>query len=101
MNPVHILRSLVIFIFVLVAVTFLTGTLHTFDTAHTAASVTPTATASHPSENDADLTPTPVSTPGLVSADTTGIIALAIVIVIIVLIDAILGGSRFRKKKPK
>jgi hypothetical protein len=100
MKPVHIPPSIVILIFLLVAVTFLAGTLHTFDTAHAAASITPTATASNQPDNGADLTPTPEPTPDLVSADTTGIIALAIIIVIIVLIDAILGNSRYYKKKP-
>ena len=98
MKPVHIPRSLIIFILVLVAVTFLAGTVHVFDSARAAVLSTPSATAIVQAENDANLTPTPVPTPVLASADTTGIIALAIVIVMIVVVGAILGSRRPGKK---
>jgi hypothetical protein len=103
MKPVSIPRSLIIFIFVLVALTFLAGTLHTFGSAGAVALGTPTATAIAQAGNEAGVTPTPeptpVQTPALVSADTTGIIALAIVIVIIVAVGAILSLRRPRKKQ--
>jgi hypothetical protein len=103
MKPVHFPRSLIIFIFILVAVTFLAGTLHAFDSARATTLATSTVTAIDPTENDADVTPTleptPVPTPIPVSADTAGVIAIAIVIVVIVLVGAILGSSRPRKKK--
>jgi len=86
-------RTLIIFSLFLVAVTFLAGVLHAFDTAR-AAPATPAAIASHQAGNEAELTPTPTPTPVSVSGDTTGIIALAIVIVIIVLVGAIKGRNR-------
>jgi cbb3-type cytochrome oxidase subunit 3 len=98
MKPAPIPRALIIISIALVAVTFLAGVLHAFDTAR-AASSKPTATASLQANNDSELTPTPVSTPVSVSGDTTGIIALAIVIVIIVLVGATMGAQRPHKKK--
>jgi hypothetical protein len=99
MKPVHIPHFLISLIIVLVAVTFLVGTLRAFGTAQAAVSVTPTAPARGQAEKDTILTPTPIPTPVLPSADTTGIIALAIVIVIIVLVGATLGSRRPHKKK--
>ena len=103
MKPVHIPRSIVIVIFILVAVTFLAGTMHTFDSAHAASAIMPTATVRSRTNKGTSLTPTaiptPVPTPVPVSADTTGIIAIAILIVIIVLVGTTLGGSRPQKNK--
>jgi hypothetical protein len=82
----------------LVAVTFLAGVLHAFDTAR-AASAIPTANASRQIGNISKLTPTPTPISVSVSGDTTGIIALAIVIVVIVLIGAIMGTNRPYNKK--
>ncbi len=96
MKPVHIPRTLIILILVLVAVTFLAGVLHAFETAHAAPA---TMIASHQAGNNGTITPTPVPTAVSVSGDTTGIIALAILIVIIVLVGAILGGNRSRVMK--
>ena len=98
MKPVHIPRTLIILSICLVAVTFLAGVLHAFDSAR-AASATPAAIASQPAEKPTKVTPTP--SPGLVqvSGDTTGIIALAILIVIIILVGAIMGTNwSFRKR---
>ena len=99
MKPVHIPRSLIILILVLVTVTFLAGTLHAFGSARAATSATPTATLSEPTVSETDLTETPVPTPVLASADTTGIIALASIIVIVVVAGTVLGQIRPRKKK--
>jgi hypothetical protein len=98
MKLAHLPRTLIIFSLILIAVTFLAGVLHAFDTAR-AASAMPAAITSHPVKNETKLTPTPVPTPVSVSGDTTGIIALAILIVIIVLVGAIMGTSRPAKKK--
>ena len=98
MKLAHTPHTLIILIFFLVAVTFLVGVLHAFDTAR-AAPATPAAIASHQPGNEAELTPTPTPTPVSGSGDTTGIIALAIVIVIIVLVGAIMGTNRPYKNK--
>jgi hypothetical protein len=98
MKPAHISQTLIIFSLFLVAVIFLAGVLHAFDTAR-AASATPAANANHQVGNATELTATPGPTPVSVSGDTTGIVALAIVIVIIVLVGAIMGTNRPYKKK--
>ena len=100
MKPAHIPRTLIILSIFLVAVTFLAGVLHAFDSAR-AASATPAVIASHQTENETELTPTPASNLCSVSGDTTGIIALAIVIVIIVLVGAVMGTNKpYQKKTP-
>lgn len=98
MKPAHLPRTLLILSLLLVAVTFITGVLHAFDTAR-AASATPAANASRQVGNISKLTPTPAPTSVSVSGDTTGIIALAIVIVVIVLVGAIMGTNRSYNKK--
>jgi hypothetical protein len=103
MKPVSSPRSLTMTVLILVAVTFLAGTLRTFDSARAVALNTPTAPTLNQTGSDATLTPTAeptqVQKPVLVSADTTGIIALAIVIVMVVVVGALLGSSRPRKKQ--
>jgi hypothetical protein len=96
MKPVHIPRTLIILSVLLIALTFLVGVLHAFRSAR-AAPPTSAAIASRPAETE--LTPTPAPTPVLVSGDTTGIIALAMLIVTIVLVGAIIGGNTLLKKK--
>ncbi len=98
MKPVYLPRMLLILSVFLVAVIFLAGVLHAFDTAR-AASAIPAATASRQVGNISKLTPTPTPISVSVSGDTTGIIALAIVIVVIVLIGAIMGTNRPYNKK--
>jgi len=93
MKPVHIPNALIILGIFLIAITFLAGVLHAFDSAR-AASATLAANANHQVENETELTPTPVPTPVPVSGDTTGIISLAIVIVIIVLVGAVMGAKK-------
>jgi hypothetical protein len=91
MKPAHIPRILIIISIILIAATFLAGVLHAFGSARAATPATP-ASAGHPAETE--LTPTPVPTPVPVSGDTTGIIALAMLIVIIVLVGAIIGANK-------
>jgi hypothetical protein len=100
MKSFHIPRALVILFLVVVVGIFLAGSLLAFQIVGAAASNTPTPTAKLQSGNDAEATPEPVATPALMSADTTGIIALAILIVIIVLVGAVLGGRWPRRKTP-
>jgi hypothetical protein len=95
MKPVHLFRSLIIAILILVILTFLAGILHAFDSVRAASTITPTATPLIHAKNTAVFTPTP----DLPSADTTGIIGLAIVIVVIVIIGTTLGGAKPRKKR--
>jgi hypothetical protein len=96
MKSAFIPRTLIILSIIVVAVTFLAGVLHAFDSAR-AASSKATAIASHPAE--IELTPTPAPTPVPISGDTIGIISLAMVIVIIVLVGAVLGAKKPYRKK--
>jgi hypothetical protein len=92
MKPVRIPHSLPILFLVLVAVTFLVGTVHAFGSAYAAASTPPVAKGSGQVDRNTNLSPKPVSTHLTSSEDTTtGVIALAIVIVVIVLVGAALG----------
>jgi hypothetical protein len=110
MKSVHNPRPLILIILVIVA--FLIGALRVFGTAHAATSTAPKVTANGQADAAIDITPTPVptntdsvlppqSTPMPVpnSADTTGIIALAIVIVTTILVGAAWGVRRSPKKK--
>jgi hypothetical protein len=98
MKPAHIPHTLIILSIFLVSVTFLAGVLHAFDSARAASTAT-AVIVSHPAGNETDLTLMPGPTSDSVPGDTTGIIALASVIVIIVLVGAIMGTNRsFRKK---
>jgi len=99
MQPIGSPRSLVVFILALVIVILLTGTSNAFVSVHAATITAPTATVSPVVNTNNTLTPTQLPTPIQVSADTTGIIILAILIASTVLVGAILGQRRFRKKK--
>ncbi|KAF0106648.1 MAG: hypothetical protein FD146_2447 [Anaerolineaceae bacterium] len=102
----HIPRSLLIFLLVVIAATLLAGTLHAFAPvrAQAAASPTPTITAANtPTVTEFDPLDTPPTQipalpPGLKSADTTGIIAQAIVLVVIIVFGAAWG---WRKSAPR
>jgi Na+-transporting methylmalonyl-CoA/oxaloacetate decarboxylase gamma subunit len=98
MKPPHLSHVLIILSIFLIAVIFLAGVLHAFDSAR-AASATPAVIASHPVEYETVLTPTPVPTPASVSGDTTGIITLAILIVVIVLVGSVMGTNKPIRKK--
>jgi len=124
MTQPHLPRSLVILLFILVAVTFFVGTLRAFTPAHAVsnATATPTSTlvlktpsatlagsesetpVSTPTvqvDNEESLTPTPAPDK-TVYADTTGIIALSILLVVVMLVGMIWGGRSPRKKsEPK
>ena len=99
MRPIDIHHSLVIFILVLVILILLVGTSQAFVSVKAATVAAPTAIDLQPADNGTTLTPTPLPTPVQVSADTTGIIALAMVIATTVLVGTLLGQRRFRKKK--
>ena len=109
MKSAHNPRPLVILILILIAVAFLTGILRVFRAVQVAASpvLTPTVVATDadtditpaPAQTDMDLTPRPVSKVVPVSADTTGIIALAIVIVATILLGATWGVRNSPQKK--
>lgn len=132
MNHTHLPRSLIILLFILVGVTFFVGTLHTFAPARAAtvlADLAPTSTSMAdfpppgptptpppasllpPPTEDATLlqTPPPTYTPNptalpdyTIYADTTGVIALAILLVVVVLVGMAFGQhNRSRKKTPK
>jgi Na+-driven multidrug efflux pump len=96
MKPVHILRSSIILILFLIVVTLLAGISRAIDDAKAAPIATPITTVIGRGTN---LTPTPIPTPVPISADTTGIIALGILIVVTVLIGAVLGQKRPKKEK--
>lgn len=102
MKPVPIPRSLFIGIFVLTVVTFLAGTMRTVNSVHAAGFAklnNPTPTPGGPTE-EPYLTPTPDPLAGSVSGDTSGIIVLGLVIVVIVVTGTTLVGKRPRPKIP-
>ena len=99
MKPFHIPRSLLFVIIAIVALTFLVGTLRAFATARAATPAAVTATPTGQIQPSPDITESTDETPVLQSADTTGIIALGIVIVLIVLVGSLTGGSKFWKKR--
>jgi hypothetical protein len=103
----HSPRPLILIILIFLGIAFLSGTLRLFRTVEAA----PAAQATTATETVAGLTPTPVPAridadrtielvppPVLVSADTSGIIALAAVIVVTVLVGATWGVRRTRQK---
>jgi hypothetical protein len=98
MKPVHIPRALLIIILIIVGVTFLAGVLHAFNNAR-ASSGAPASITSLRTENDTELTPTPGPAKVQDSGDTTGIIALAILIVLIVVVGVIIGTNKPSKRK--
>ena len=99
MKSYHIPRIVLALIFALVILTLLAGVLRTFNSAH--AALISTATANSQAVFDDEQTPIPVPAPVLHSADTTGVIALAIVIVSVILIGATWGRRRPNIKKTK
>ncbi len=103
----HSPRPLIIIILIFLGIAFLSGTLRLFSTVQAA----PAAQVSTATETVAGLTPTPVpaglegdrtivleTPPAPISADTSGIIALAAVIVVTVLVGATWGVRRTRQK---
>jgi hypothetical protein len=89
MKPKFNSRIILALILALVTLTFLTGVVQTFS--HARAAISSTATLSVQTTTAMDATPTSQKTPVLKSADTTGIIALAIVIVAVILVGAVWG----------
>jgi heme/copper-type cytochrome/quinol oxidase subunit 2 len=121
MNQIHLPRSLLILIFVVIAATFIFGTLRAFSSANAAASGTnlqseggnpalaPTITPGLTPTPPPSLLPAadsniPNPTPGpIYIADTTGIIALVILLVFVMLVGMIWGvrGDRNGKEPQK
>lgn len=120
MNQTHLPRSLIILLFILVVATFFVGTLLAFAPAQAATVLEDRSHRADLSSTDKDLpqnstsiadfpppgltpTPPPVSLlpdpiDNTIYADTTGIIALAILLVFVVLFGLVLGGRTPRKK---
>jgi hypothetical protein len=112
MKPHQNPRNLTLLILTVVTLTFLIGTVEAFYTARAAGTATPVSpTPTVLNEIDAAGTATseaavptkinqkPTSTPVPRSADTTGIIALASLIVMIIIVGASIGGRRPGKPK--
>jgi hypothetical protein len=87
MKPIKISRPIIVLLPILILAVFLAGTLRTFSPAR----------AAFFSENG----PTPTPLPSLIvtSADTTGIIALAILVVVVTLVGMVWGGAISPRKK--
>ena len=98
MKSKHLTRNLLAIVLALVALTFLSGAVLTFG--HAQAAVSPTRAASTLAENAQAASPTPTKTPVPPSADTTGVIALTIVIVAVILVGAT-WGRRLAPNKAK
>lgn len=101
MKPIRIPTFLIIVILVAISLAFLFGTLRAFDSVHAAAPITSGTLsladmAGSPEEpvptGEPTSTPAPLPTPP--SADTTGIIILAIVVVAIIVFGAAWGGRK-------
>jgi hypothetical protein len=100
-HPIHIPRSIAIALFVLIIITFLSGTIHAFVSAKAPA-------ASAPLGNIATVTPTalqhsasPTPAGRLESADTTGIAALGVLVMVIVLFGVAWGSRLMFPRLPK
>jgi hypothetical protein len=108
----HQHRIFPILLLVLIGVVFTIGTFRTFVTAKAGANPTATPTKNIQATSLVKMTATPIqavrsparseadSAPGLVSADTTGIIALASVLVVIILAGMAWAGRKPPAKKP-
>ena len=120
MNPPHQSRALILLLFILVAITFFGGTLRTFTRAYAATVLeNPTSKADLPSGDNISPTstsiavfPSPGSTPTppptftptaaptseLEYGDTTGIIYMAILLVVVILVGMASGRRSPRMK---
>ena len=81
-------------VLIMVAVTFLVGTLHAFGSARAAISTLPTATISEWTDKNGDLAPSPAPAYSASADTTTGVISLSVVIVVILLAGSALGRTR-------
>ncbi|MBI4733200.1 MAG: hypothetical protein HY781_13960 [Chloroflexi bacterium] len=95
MKPVHIPRTFAALFLILLVVVFLTGTVLAFKGVHAApgAALALTATSLPTFSPSA----TPEQEEGPVSADTTGILALGILLVAVILIGLLWGSSKGRR----
>jgi hypothetical protein len=119
MNNHHLPRALVVLLFILLILTFLAGTLQAFVPvnaalqANTAAQVatlyllpatselstsSPAEESTQPAEEEEEI-PSPTPDVAALTADTTGVIALAILLVVIVLVGTILGERKPHKAR--
>lgn len=106
MKPIHIPRSILIIILVAISLAFLFGTVRAFDSVHAYVPVTGGtlsgaamfAAYDEPEPTD-EPTVTPTALPTPPSADTTGTIVLAIVIVAVVLVGTAWGGRKLTSTK--
>jgi uncharacterized protein YneF (UPF0154 family) len=101
MKPIDTSRLIIVLLLALILAAFLAGTLCAFSPAQAAL-----FSADSPTMNPTDTfmptpasTPTHLPTPIVMSADTTGIIALAILVVVVTLVGMVWGGAIFRRKK--
>lgn len=95
MKRTYASHILIVFFSIAICLTFLMGTSRAFAAPQPAqASATPDSTpiTDEPAAPDLALTPSATPYDGLASADTTGIIALAILLVVIVIFGVLWGG---------
>jgi hypothetical protein len=98
MKSTHLPRSLLILLFLLISVIFLTGSLHAFMDvrAVVAITTTPSAAATAPVTATPGLEPTGTTAPTVPSGDTSGILAMAGVVLVIILFGALVGVQKPR-----
>jgi hypothetical protein len=99
-NHIHIPRSITIFFAVLITISFLNGTAHAFVSAKVSATSTPVVDASTLAATPLPVTVSPAPEP-LESADTTGIIVLAILLLVILLFGVTWGSRLIMPRLPK
>ncbi len=105
MNQSHLTRTVIILLFILVAVTFIAGTLHTFIPARAVSNATETPTPTPASATasialaDSESQPADSAPEQVYVSDMTGIIALSIVMVAVILIGVAWGSPGLRRKK--
>lgn len=95
MKSVHLPRNFVILFLILLAAAFLAGNVLVFSSVHAATPPAPAPTVT----GTPQVFPTPTATlpPAPPSADTTGILILGILVVVIILVGLV-WGSRIRRK---
>lgn len=93
MKSAHLPRPQLILLFLLISVTFLTGSLHAFRDVRAVAAITatPSTAAATPAAPTAMVEPTGTTTPTAPSGDTTGILAMAGVVLVFILFGALVG----------
>jgi|GEM_PF-3372992 hypothetical protein len=95
MKTAHLPRRTALVLLLVLVTAFLSGNALLFFRAHAAAEVAQAATLTTTPEPALSITPTPEAAPA--SADTTGILILGILLVVIILVG-LLWGSRMARK---